>query len=209
MGHRVDEISKTSHTVEGAGAVEDIDVEEGDESETELTTILCHIPLLDVEDIFNAVKVDNLFEEVKGAVAERGVGKVGNGGGSWPGDDTDENDAGDDGAFDAVHHEDDGKDTAAKYANPHGRIAHLVPVGTRAVGQTVLGRAASQLNRGGGSTNDNADALAVGEANEGEEETNADTGGDLDGVGDGAGEPLAHTEDGETKKDETLDEDGG
>ncbi|KND92520.1 hypothetical protein TOPH_02772 [Tolypocladium ophioglossoides CBS 100239] len=208
LGDGVDEAGEAGHAVQGTRAVEDVDIEEGDEGEAELAAVLGDVPLQDVEDVLDAVEADDVLEEVEGVVADGGVGEVGDGGAAGPGDGADEDDADDDGALDAVHGQEDGEDAATEDAHPHGGMAHLVPAGARAVCEEVLGRAAGELGRGGGGADDEADALAVGEADDGEEEADADAGGDLDGVGDGAGEPLAHAEDGEAEEDEALDQDG-
>lgn len=162
---------------------------------------------MDVESPLDWVEVDNLLEEVKVGVADDGVGEVSDRGVTGPGDDADEDDSSQDGALEAVHHEHDGEDTTAEDTDPHGGVAHLGRGGAEAI--NLLARnAASQLEGGGSGANNQTDTLAVGETDEGEEETDTDTGGEFDGAGDGASEPLTQTEQGEAEEDEALDEDG-
>lgn len=210
LGDGVDEAGEASHGVEGTGAVENIDIEKGDEGKAKLATILADIPFLNVENVLDRVESDDLFEKVESIITDGGVREVGDGGRTGPGDDADEEDAHDDGALDAVEHEHDGEDAAAKDANPHGGVAHLVGAGTEAgLGVEEGGVAAGELEGGGLGADNDTNAAAVGEADEGEVEANADAGGELDGGGDGTGEPLSHTKEGETKEDEALDKDGG
>lgn len=154
------------------------------------------------------MEVYHLFEEVEAVVANGRVGEVGDGRGSGPGDDADEDDAGHDGALDAVHHEEDSQDAAAEDANPHGRVTHLIPAGACAIFQLIGRRATGKLEWSVGGANNESQTLAVGETDEGQEEADADTGSHLDGVRDGPSKPLSHTEKGKAQEDEAFDEDG-
>ena len=87
MGSLVNGAAEARHGVEGAGAVEDVDVEECDEREAELAAVFADVPLLDGEDALDGAEGDDLFEEGEHVVAEVGVGEVGYWGASRPADD--------------------------------------------------------------------------------------------------------------------------
>lgn len=205
----IDKAGIASHGVHGTGGIENVNVEEGDERQTELSAVSRDIPLLNVEDVLDLVEVDNLLEEVESIVADSGVGEVGNLGGAGPRDDGDENDTGDNGTLDAVHQEHGGENTTAENADPHGRVAHLVTVragtGNRV---TRLGMATSKLDGHRGTTDRETDTLRVGHTDEGQEETNTDTGGQLDGPGDSPGQPLTHAKERKTEEHPAFNEDG-
>ena len=209
LGVGVDQAGEARNTVQRTGAVQDVDVQEGDEGETELAAVAGNVPLLHVERFGDGVEVDNVLEEVELRVADVSVREVRDGGAAGPRDDADEQDANDDGALEAVHHEQNREDTTAEDSDPHAGEAHLVPLRTGAVLEPVLGRTSGELDGRVGGANDEADTLAVGETDDGEEEADTDARGDLDAGGDGAGEPLAHAEDGEGEEDPAFNEDGG
>jgi hypothetical protein len=91
--------------------IQDVDVEEGNESKSPLAGVFRDVPLLNGQDMFDRVESDNFLEEVKASIADRGVGKGRDRSGAWPGNDSDEQNAEDDCTFDAVHHEHDRQDT--------------------------------------------------------------------------------------------------
>ena len=197
------------HAVQRARAVEDIHVEEGNKREAKLPAVGRHVPILHEERLLDLVKVDDLAEELKRVVPDIRVREIRNRRVPRPRDDAHQQDPGNNGALDAVHHEQHGEEAAAEHADPHLGVAHLVPVGAGAVVEEVLRVAAAEREGGGDGAGDEGDALAVGEADEGEVHADAGAHGDLDGARDGAREPLAHAEDGEAEEDPALDEDGG
>jgi hypothetical protein len=140
----IDRSTKAGHGVERASSckcqfgsryiagkrltVKNIDIEEGDESETPLTSILRHIPLLYGQDASNWVESNDLLEKVEVVITKFGVGEVGDRSSTGPGDYGDEENAEDNGTFDSVHHEHDRQDTSEEDTQPHGRASHLVRV---------------------------------------------------------------------------------
>lgn len=64
--------------------VENINVEEGDESKTPLSAVLRDVPLLDGQHLGDWVEGNHLFEEVESGVAERSVWEVGDASRAWP-----------------------------------------------------------------------------------------------------------------------------
>lgn len=193
-------------TYQSTRGIENIDVKEGNQSEAELCPVLRNVPLLHRQGFGNLVEVDDLPEEIEGVVTDRRIGEIRKGRGAGPRDDADEGDAGDDGGFHAIHHEDDGQDTAGEDAHPHGRVAHLGGLGAEAVGAEPGLRAAREHQRRGLGALQYAEPLAVGEADDGQEEADADARGELDGPRDRAREPLAQAEQRQREEDEALHE---
>ena len=85
----VEEVGKAGHGVEGAGAVEYVNVEKGDEGQAELAVVAWDIPFLDGKHLGDLVEVNHLFEEIKGIVSHWGVGEVGDVCAPRPRDDAD------------------------------------------------------------------------------------------------------------------------
>ena len=204
----VDEVGKAGHGVECARAIEDIDVEEGDEGAGELAAVVANVPSLNGQDAANWVEIDHALEEVEGVIADGRVREGGDGGASGPRRNRHDQNANQDSTLDAEHGEHDGEDTAAEDTQPQGRVTHLMRARADTVHYLIRG-ATCQGHGSRHGTGDEADTLAVGQTNQGQEETDTSTCGKLDGLGDGTGEPLTQTKDGQTEEDETLDEDGG
>ena len=61
----------------GGGAVQDVDVEEGEQGEDELGGVRRHAPIVGLKNLLNWVKSDDSLEEVKHGVSLRGMGEVG------------------------------------------------------------------------------------------------------------------------------------
>lgn len=117
--------------------------------------------------------------------------EVSHGGRTRPRDDGDEQNACDDGALDAVQHQHHGQDTSAKDADPHGRVAHLVSIRAYACLIEVLLLAAGQLEWRGLGAGDEPDAGRVGQADNGQIETDSNAGSELDAGGNGTRIDLA------------------
>lgn len=208
LGDRVNQVGELSHGVQGTSTIENIDVEEGDQGKTELSSVAADAPLLHAESLADLMKVHNLPEEVKGIVTDIRIGEVGERGSTRPGDDADQDDSGNDGTLDTVHHEDDGEDTSAEDTNPHGRVAHLGVARAETVHLLTLDTS-SELKRGRSCTDDQSQTFAVSQTDQGKEQADTNTGGELDGTRDGTSEPLAHTEQSQGEEDPSFNEDSG
>jgi hypothetical protein len=57
--------------------IQDINVEEGNESKSPLAGVFGDIPLLNGQDMFDGVESDDFLEKVKASIANRGVGEGG------------------------------------------------------------------------------------------------------------------------------------
>ena len=152
------------------------------------------------------MEVDDLLEKVKVIIANRSVREVGDGSIAWPRNDGDKDDTGNDGTLDAVKHEHGGKNTTAKDADPHHGAAHLGIAWANPVNLKLLATA-GQFNRGSSGTDNKADTLGVGQTDDGKEETDTDAGGQLNAARDSTSKPLAQAKEGQSKEDETLNED--
>lgn len=73
----------------------------------------------------------------------------------------------------------------------------------------VFGAAATNGKRRGNSTSDGANSNRIGQADHGEEETDANARGRLDSGGDSSDQPLAHAGEGKDCEDQAFEEDGG
>lgn len=208
LGLGVDEATETGHGVEGTGTIKDIDVQEGDEGKRKLATSAGEIPLDDIEGLVNLVESNNLLEEVETGVSKLGLGEVGDGSWARPGDDGYEEDTSNDSALDTVHHEDGGEDTTTEDTDPESGVLHLV-AGTNSELVLELIQTTSKLNWGSRCTGNNSDTSRIRITDEGEVKTNTSTGSELDGCGDGTGEPLTESEEGETDENETFDKYSG
>lgn len=151
---------------------------------------------------------DDLFEKIKHAITQFRVREIRDRGTPGPGDDADQQDPKDDGTLDAEHHQHDRQDAAAKDADPHGRVAHLLRRRAQAHVVPEFGLATGQFERGRLGAHDGTDAGAVGQSDQGQVQPDADTRGEFDGRGDRSSEPLTKTEDRQADKDETFDEHG-
>jgi len=207
----IHDTSEASHSVESTSAVQNIDVEESDQSKTELTTVGANIPFLSSKNVLDRAESNDVLEEVEVAVAELSVREVSDVGATRPGDDGDEQDTSNDCTLDAEHHEEDSQETTAEDTNPHGGRSHLVAgVAHQAIVLCqVLLRASSNFERCAGGTSDKTNTSAVTETNDCEVETNTDTCSKLDGCGNGASKPLTNTEDCKSDEQKTFYEDGG
>ena len=119
----------------------------------------------------------NLLEEVESAVSKLSVWEVGDIGASGPGNDADEQDTNNDRTLHAEHHQENGEETTAEDTDPHGWVAHLVVRRARAGrGVLVVIVAAGKFHRSRGGASDCTDTSRVGETDECEVQTDADTG---------------------------------
>lgn len=126
LGDRVDDVGETGHTVKSTCAVQNVDIQEGDEGESKLATVTRNVKLEDVEGVFDLMEVNHLLEEVEPISADGVIWEVSDRSIPRPGDDADEEDSGNDSALHAVQHEQHGEDTATEDADPHGRVSHLM-----------------------------------------------------------------------------------
>jgi hypothetical protein len=184
LGALVDSSAVACHGVHGTCAVEDINVEEGDESKTELASVLRDVPFLDNEDLLDWVEGDDFLEEIERVVAEGSVGEVGNLSRAGPGDDRNEQDTEDDGALDTVQHQHNSQDTTTEDANPQCRIAHLVAsrADTARILELVLASCKFEGSRYG--AGDQTNTGRVRKANDGKVKSDSDTCRELDTSGD-------------------------
>ena len=83
------------------------------------------VPVLSNEDLFDRVEGHHLLKKVEARIAGWCMREVRNGAISWPGNDGDEEDAGDDCALDPVHHEEGCEYAAAEDAEPESWVSHL------------------------------------------------------------------------------------
>lgn len=207
LGNGINQIGELGHGVQGTRAVEDIDVEEGDQGKAKLSTVAANGPLLHTEGLGDLVEVHNLLEEVKGVVANLGVREVGDAGGTRPRNDADQDDTGNDGTLEAVHHQDYGKNTTTEDTNPHGRVAHLGAAWAETILLQGLDTSGELEGCVGGSHNE-TQTLAVSQTDQGKEQTDTDTRSELDRLGNRTSQPLSHTKEGQGKEDPALNEDG-
>jgi hypothetical protein len=70
--------------------------------------------------VFDRPPCDNLLEEIKVGVSDRGVREVGNSGWSWPTNDADKQNAAENGTTDSVHHEKDSEEPSEENTDPDG-----------------------------------------------------------------------------------------
>lgn len=161
----VDGAAESRHGVERTGRVKDVDVQEGDQGETELARAVGQIPLQHIKRLLDGMKRDNLPEKVKRVLPLGGVREVCDIRGARPGDDGDKKNPGDDGAFDTVHHQEASHDTTHD-ADPEGRAPHLGRPGTDAVGQ-ILCWTSGESHGGISAARDGTNTGTVGEANKG------------------------------------------
>ena len=146
-----------------------------------------------------------LLEEIKCTVSHFRVREVGDLGTSGPGDDADEENADNDCTLDAEHHQEDGEKAAAKDADPHSRIAHLIVTRAKAgIRILVVIVASCQLHGSGCSSGDGADTSRVGKSNQCQVKTDTDTSSKLDRRRDSPSKPLAESENGKSHKDEAF-----
>lgn len=188
--------------------VQNIDVEEGNESKTPLTGVLRDVPLLNSKNLANRVESNNLLEEVESGVASLGVREVGDACWTGPRDDGNEENADDDGTLDAVQHKHDGQDTTTEDTDPHSWAPHLYTSWTDTI-NLVSSNATGEFKRGRLSTGDETDTSGVGETNDREVESNTDTGSELDTSRNSSCKPLPNTEHSKANEDETFDEYSG
>ena len=209
LGLVVDQVGEPGHGIQGTSAIEDVDVEEYNQSTPKLEAVSADVPVLHGQDAGDGVEPDNPLEEVKVVVANGGVGEDGDLGVPRPRDDRHDEDTGDDGTLEPEHGENNGQEATAEDTKPEGGVAHLVRVGARPIIEHRLGWATCQGQGRGDGSLDQTDTLAVGQTDECQEETDAGAGRKLDGARDGPSEPLAKTENGQAEEDEALGKDGG
>ena len=82
----INEASETSHRVQSPGTIKNIDIQESDQSQSELMTGATQIPVLHEEHLLDWMESNHLLEEVEIIISNRGVREVGNIGASWPRD---------------------------------------------------------------------------------------------------------------------------
>lgn len=86
----IDGTAVTGHGVEGAGAVENVDIQESDECETKFRAILGNRPVLSNERVLDGMKRRDFLEEIKLVLSQRGVGEIRDGALARPADDGDD-----------------------------------------------------------------------------------------------------------------------
>lgn len=205
----VHDVGILRHGVQRTRAVQDINVEESDQGQTELTTVRPNVPLLHIQRPRDRMESHDLLEEVEIVITLGRVGEVCDISAPRPGDDGYQNDAVQDRALDAVHHQQRGQDAATENANPHPWVAHLAR--GRAKSRVRIPQridAARQLHGSVRRADHEADTFRVREADERQEQADAHGCSELDGLGNGARQPLTHTEQGESEEDPALNEDG-
>ena len=105
-----------------------------------------------------------------------------------PGNDGNEEDAGDNGALDPVHHKQDCQEAATEDADPQGRVPHFVRfVAEAGYFVEVLLLAARKFNWGRCGTLDEANTSRVGQTDNSEVQADANTSGKLDTSRDRSG----------------------
>ena len=82
----INEASETGHRVQSPSTIENIDIQEGDQSQSELVTGTTQIPVLRDKYLLDWMESHHLLEEVEIIISDRGVREVGNFGASWPRD---------------------------------------------------------------------------------------------------------------------------
>jgi hypothetical protein len=124
MEYSVPVVSRARNIYQGVGIREikrahtqDINIQEGDERVPHLALTVVEVDR--VTDVVKRLERDNFLEEVEVAISRCVVGERGNGRGSRPRDDRNEEDADKDCTFDAVKHQKDSEDSADEYAEPH------------------------------------------------------------------------------------------
>lgn len=160
LGNWVDGTCEMGHGVESTGAVHDINVKEGDESETELRAGVAKIPFDNVESLLDRVESGHLLEEVECGVSSFGVWEVSDIGVSWPGDDGNQSDTSNDGTLNTVDEQESSKHTTAEDTDPHLRRAHL-DGGWADTVDHVFGKTTSKLERSGSGTGNKSDTCTV------------------------------------------------
>lgn len=165
LGDGIDSASKTGHGVKGTSAVHDINVEEGNERKTELSTRAAQVPVQHIERLLDRVESNNLLEEIKHLIARVGVGEVGNVRVARPGGDSNKRNTGDDGTLDAVHEQDGCEHATAEDTNPHSGRAHLGRVRAETIDH-LGGYTASELDGGVLCAGDGADSSTVAQADD-------------------------------------------
>jgi hypothetical protein len=69
-----------------------------------------------------------------------------------------------DGALGSVHHEQNGEQSSREDSNPHGRISHLLSIGTKAIFVPEFRSTSSQFDRRAGLTSNGTNTGTVSEA---------------------------------------------
>lgn len=150
---------------------------------------------------------DDAFEKVKVGVADRGVGKGGDSGGTRPRDDGNEKQGPEEGTLDAVQKKESREHATDNDAEPNARVLQDV-AGALACGVEVLWLAACELEGSRSTSRDDVQSTRA-ETDDGQEETDTAADSGSDGAGNETGEPLTETKDGEEEEDDALEEDGG
>lgn len=73
-------------------------------------------------------------------------------------------DSHDDGALDSIHHEQNGEHPSTEDSNSHGRISHLLSIGTEAIFAPGFRSTSSQFDKRAGLTNNGTNTGTVSEA---------------------------------------------
>lgn len=194
--------SELGHGVESTGGIHNIDVQEGDQGDPNLGVVEVKVHL--GHGGLNGVEGDDLLEEVKLGITGGGAGEVGEGGVAEPGHDRDDQDSDEDSTLDTEDQANRDNDET-KETDPGGDRLHLVGhtqavlvlLGTSGQGDQSVVVVTDQTDTGGGLETDEAEV-----------ETDTGSGGNLDGLGDQAGEPLTDTKEREEDEQDTLDKDG-
>lgn len=121
----IDCSGKASHGVKCTRAIQDINIQESDQPQPELSSDAHNVPILNDERICDRVERDHLLEKIKVIVSNGSVGEVGDGCVSRPRDNGDQQDTGDNRTSDFVCQENSSEEASAKDADPHSRIPHL------------------------------------------------------------------------------------
>ena len=114
----IKEATEAGHRVQSTSGIQNINVKEGDESQTELASISGDVKIKNSEGVLDRAECDDLLEKVESIVAQRCVWEVGDSSAAWPGDDADKQDTSNNGTLDTVEHKQDSEETAAEDANP-------------------------------------------------------------------------------------------
>lgn len=107
--NRIPQPSELRHRVQSSSRVQNIDIQHRDESVPHPAIAVVEID--GTTDELERTPGDDLLEEVEGFVAGVGMGESSDRGRTGPGDDGGEEDADEDGALDAVHHQEGGQET--------------------------------------------------------------------------------------------------
>jgi len=96
-------------------------------------------------------------------------------------------DSHDDGALDSVHHEQNGEHPSREDSNLHGRISHILSIGTEAIFVPEFRSTSSQFDRRAGLTSNGTNTGIVSEAHYSKIQADSDSSSKFNGCWNGSG----------------------